>query len=152
MLIGSAEVKVEKQGRFKLPGDFVRQWADQDLPDELFATTLMDRRLLLYPRTAFDRLMSDVHSQPTVSRPAMRMVHALNRNGAPTTLDKEHRIALPARLRRMAADHMDFEPPASALLVGCNDHLELLFDAEPVRLDDDDLDQLSTFRIAPLSP
>ncbi len=30
MLIGSGEVKVEKQGRFKLPSDFVRQWADAD--------------------------------------------------------------------------------------------------------------------------
>ena len=152
MLVGSAEIRVEKQGRFKLPAEFASQWSTQGHTTELFATSLLDRRILFYPRETFDALVKSIRDQVPASPHAMRTLHALNRNGAPTAIDKDGRIAIPARLRRTAAERMGFETPAAALLVGALDHIELLFDCEPVQLAEEDLEHLHDLHIAPLTP
>jgi MraZ protein len=128
---------VDDKGRLKVPTDFRRQ-LEERYGSEVFVTSVLGDRALLYPLPAWEEHETKLVALPTTDRARTRYLERVNYYGQQLRLDPQGRVLMPQALRESAG------MSGEVVVVGELDHLVVWnrerfaarLDAEPFTEDD----------------
>jgi MraZ protein len=107
---------VDDKGRLKVPADF-RRLLEERFGSEVFVTSVLGDRALLYPLPAWEEHETRLLALPSTDRARTRYLERVNYYGQQLRLDPQGRVLMPQVLRESAG------MSGEVVVVGELDHL-----------------------------
>lgn len=101
MFRGSAPAKIDDKGRLKLPTQF-RRYVDERYGPEMFVTSVLGDKALLYPLGVWEEIESKLVAMPSTDPVKSRYLERVSYFGQQVKLDAQGRLVLPQILRESA--------------------------------------------------
>jgi MraZ protein len=115
MFFGEFEYRIDEKGRVPLPPKFRRE-----LADGLVLSPGQEQCLQAYPIAEWEKMANSLSSNGSLTASKLRRLkRAIFATAFDATIDKQGRIALPAKLREYAGIESDI------VVAGVNNYLEL---------------------------
>ena len=115
---GSAQARIDRQGRLKVPASFLTA-LEQKYGLDVFVTSLTGQCVRIYPLSVWIEVEHRLSATPTNHPSRLKFLDRVNYYGQASTLDRQGRVVITAHLRERG------EIVGLVRVLGRIDHLEV---------------------------